>query len=75
MNLGEAIQRAQVKKDLVRRNELIRLAIANGSNYRAIARLLKRSVGTAYLGVTVERVDPLTMPVSAFESERKDVAA
>jgi DNA invertase Pin-like site-specific DNA recombinase len=73
VNLGKAIQRAHDRKDLGRRNDLIRVALANGSSYRKIARLLKRSVSTvySYLDLPVEHPDPLTLPVSTFESERR----
>jgi len=72
VNLGTAIQRAHERKDADRRNHLIRLALANGSSYRAIARLLKRSVSTVYfyVGLPVERPDPLTQPVSQFERSK-----
>ncbi len=68
MNLGTAIVQTHDRKDFERRNHLIRVALANGSSYRRIARLLRWSVGTVYSYVGgVERPDPLKRPLSEFD--------
>lgn len=76
MNLGTAIQRADARGAVSQRNYLICMALENGSSYRDIARLLKRSVSTVWkYAPSVERGrNPLELPVSSFESERSAAA-